>query len=385
MIRRSSGPRRRCALPETVSRSLPARLEKHVSAETRYFDLAEPFELESGAYLEQVRVAYRTWGTLSEQDPSAVLVCHALTGSADADRWWPGLIGEGAAFDPADDYIVCANILGSCYGTTGPASEVPGGERRYQADFPAITVRDMVRLQARLLDSLGVTRLSLVTGPSLGGMQALEWACLYPGRVDCIVPIGVGSRHSPWCIGLSESQRAAIEADPNWKGGYYGEDRRPEKGLAAARMIAVCAYRSWTSFESRFARKRRDDGRFEVESYLRYQGEKFNDRFDANTYFTLTRAMHTHDLARGRGDIEAVLGSLELPALVVSVSSDTLYPPEEQVFLAEHLGNARYAVLESPNGHDGFLIETDTLAAMIRTFREDARAAPARIRGRFAG
>ncbi|MEO1203352.1 MAG: homoserine O-acetyltransferase [Pseudomonadota bacterium] len=360
-----------------MSRSLPARLAKHVSDATQYYDLPEPFPLENGEVLNDVRVAYRTWGTLDEQSPSAVLVCHALTASADADRWWPGLIGAGAAFDPAEDFVVCANILGSCYGTLGPASASPGSDRPYQANFPDISVRDMVHLQARLLDGLGVKELALVTGPSLGGMQALEWACLYPERVQSIVPIGVGSRHSPWCIGLSEAQRAAIEADPNWNGGYYEEDRRPERGLAAARMMAICAYRSWTSFESRFARNRREDGRFEVESYLRYQGDKFNDRFDANTYFTLTRAMHTHDLGRGRRLVEEVLAGLELPALVVSVSSDTLYPPEEQVFLAEHLGNARYVVLESEHGHDGFLIETARLAAMIRTFREDVAEARA--------
>ena len=368
-----------------MSPSLPQRLAKHVSDETRYYDLPGPFELESGDVLDGVRVAYRTWGTLSESDPSAVLVCHALTGSADVDQWWPGLIGADGAFDPDEDYIVCANILGSCYGTSGPASQRPDGERTYQADFPDISVRDMVHLQARLLEGLGVTRLSLVTGPSLGGMQALEWACLYPDRVGSIVPIGVGGRHSPWCIGLSESQRAAIEADPDWNGGFYSEEQRPQKGLAAARMMAICAYRSWASFDSRFARNRRDDGRFEVESYLRYQGDKFNDRFDANTYFTLTRAMHSHDLARGREPIEERLKALDLPALVVSVSSDGLYPPEEQVFLAEHLGNARYVVLESEHGHDGFLIETDRLAAMIRTFREDARAVRAKKRASAGG
>ena len=188
-----------------------------------------------------------------------------------------------------------------------------------------------------------------------------------------VVPIGVGGRHSPWCIGISEAQRAAIAADPNWHGGYYSDDHPPEKGLAAARMMAVCTYRSWDSFEQRFGRSLKDADQFEVQSYLRHQGEKINARFDANTYVTLTRAMHTHDLARGRGEYADVLASLVQPALVVSVSTDTLYPPAEQRLLADHLPNAEYAVLDSAHGHDGFLIETDALGGLIRAFREGRR------------
>lgn len=354
--------------------SLPGRLAKHVSSETLFHVIPGLFELESGATLENVTVAYRTWGARRDGSQPAILVCHALTGSADVDQWWPGLVGEGSVFDPSQDYVICANILGSCYGTTGPASRNGETGHPYRGHFPDISVRDMVRIQAALLDALGVDRLELVTGPSLGGMQALEWACLHPERVGSIVPIGVGARHSPWCIGLSEAQRAAIAADPAWEDGNYEEDRRPEKGLAAARMMAICAYRSWTSFESRFGRKRLDDGSFDVESYLRYQGQKFNDRFDANTYFTLTRAMHTHDLARGRGAIEDILAKMHTPALVVSVSSDSLYPPEEQAFLAQYLPAAEYAVLESEHGHDGFLIETARLGEIIREFRSRLRS-----------
>jgi homoserine O-acetyltransferase len=328
----------------------------------------EPFELESGERLENVVIAYRTWGDIGRSE-SAILICHALTGSADVEAWWPGIIGPGKAFDPASDFIICANILGSCYGTTGPVSLKPGADDRYRADFPDVSVRDMVRLQSLLLDALGVERLALVTGPSLGGMQALEWAAMFPERVDSIVPIGVGGHHSAWCIGISEAQRQAISADPDWKDGYYSDDAPPAKGLAAARMMAICTYRSWDSFDQRFARKRRDEDRFQVQSYLRHQGDKINARFDANTYVTLTYAMHSHDLGRGRDSYDNVLARMELPALVVSVSSDALYPPQEQRALADALPNAEYEVLDCPHGHDGFLIETESLGEMIRRFR----------------
>ncbi len=355
--------------------SLPGYLQQHVSEATRYLNVPGEFRLESGDVLQDVRIAYQTWGDRQHATSRAILICHALTGSADVDAWWPGIIGEGGAFNPEQDFVVCANILGSCYGTTGPVSLKPGSEERYRADFPQVTIGDMVELQRMLLDELGVDRIEVVTGPSLGGMQALEWAIRYPERVGAVVPIGVGGRHSAWCIGVSEAQRAAIAADPNWKDGYYSDDALPEAGLAAARMMAVCTYRSWQSFDERFARDRRTPDQFQVQSYLRHQGEKFNERFDANTYVTLTHAMHSHDLARGRGEYPDVLSRIEQPALVVSVSTDTLYPPQEQQVLAQHMPNARYEVLGSAHGHDGFLIETQQLARLIRGFRSRCETA----------
>jgi len=349
--------------------SLPDYLRSQISDETRYLRVGEMFELEDGRTIDDVVIAYRTWGDITNAEDNAILICHALTGSADVDAWWPNIIGPGRAFDPAHDFIVCANILGSCYGTTGPVSPNPHNGGRYRADFPRVSVRDMVNLQRVLLDELGIERLELVTGPSLGGMQALEWAAMYPERVGSIVPIGVGGQHSAWCIGISEAQRAAIQADPNWNGGYYSDDRPPAQGLAAARMMAVCTYRSWHSFDERFGRDKRSEEAYEVQSYLRHQGEKINDRFDANTYVTLTHAMHTHDLGRDRGQYHDVLASIRQPALVLSVSTDTLYPPHEQVALAELLPNARYQVLDSAHGHDGFLIETNDLADTISRFR----------------
>ena len=354
--------------------SLPEYLQKQIAAETQYLRVPGKFPLEGGGALDEVEIAYRTWGDPANAAEHAILICHALTGSADVEAWWPGIIGEGKAFDPACDYIVCANILGSCYGTTGPVSLQPETGQRYRAAFPRISVRDMVELQRILLDALGVDFIELVTGPSLGGMQALEWAAMYPHRVGSAVPIGVGARHSAWCIGISEAQRAAIAADPNWNDGDYDDDAPPAKGLAAARMMAVCTYRSWDSFEQRFGRLQRDDELYEVQSYLRHQGAKINARFDANTYVTLTHAMHTHDLARGRGELPDILGSIKQPALVVSVSSDALYPPEEQRYLADYLPHAEYEILDCPHGHDGFLIETETLGRMIADFRNRQQA-----------
>jgi homoserine O-acetyltransferase len=353
--------------------NLPDYLSAQISDDTETLAVSR-FTLESGQGLSDVQIAYRTWGDIANAKDHAILICHALTGSADVDAWWPNIIGAGKAFDPAHDFIVCANILGSCYGTTGPATLKPGEQQRYRADFPDISVRDMVNLERVLLDELGVDRLEVVTGPSLGGMQALEWAAMYPERVDRVVPIGVGGQHSAWCIGVSEAQRMAIQADPDWNGGYYSEESPPEAGLAAARMMAVCTYRSWQSFDERFGRNRRADELYEVQSYLRHQGQKINDRFDANTYVTLTHAMHTHDLGRGRGEYRDVLANIWQPALVVSVSTDTLYPPHEQRALADLLPNARYVLLESAHGHDGFLIETEELGQMIARFRASGHA-----------
>jgi homoserine O-acetyltransferase len=356
-------------------------LHAHISPDTRFFFLDEPFALESGTELPAIRVAYRSWGRLNEQGDNAVLVCHALTGSADVDSWWPGLIGPGRALDPDDDFIVCSNVLGSCYGTTGPTTSRPGGLEAWGPEFPAVTIRDIVRAQARLLEALGVRRLRLVIGGSLGGMQVLEWAALYPERVDAIAPIATSGRHSAWCIGLSEAQRAAIEADPAWLGGDYAQDQPPAAGLAVARMVAMCTYRSAESFTTRFGRTWGERGSFEVESYLRYQGEKLVDRFDANSYITLTRAMDSHDLGRGRGSYEQALAAIPTPALVVSIDSDVLYPPAEQEELAAGLPAGRLATIHSPHGHDAFLIEIEELNHLVLDFRDRCAVGLRRLAG----
>jgi len=356
---------------------LPPARAAFIAPETRWFVPPGRFDLESGGSLPGIQIAFRTWGRLSPDGDNAVVVCHAFTGSADVDRWWTRMFGPGRALDPDRDFVVCANILGSCYGTTGPASIDPSTGRPWLGSFPAITLRDMVRAQGELALALGIRSVRSVMGGSLGGMQVLEWALLYPDLVQSIVPIASSARHSAWAIGLSEAQRQAISADPRWGGGSYDPADPPAAGLAAARMMAMCTYRGWESFEERYSRRSQDVDLFAIESYLRYQGQQLVDRFDAATYHALTRAMDTHDVARGRGDFEEVLRSIRQPALVVTIDTDVLYPPEEQRVMARHMPAARLTRLESPHGHDGFLIHVDELSAMVAEFRD-------RVEGRSA-
>ncbi|MDZ8139520.1 MAG: homoserine O-acetyltransferase [Nostoc sp. DedQUE04] len=346
-----------------------------ISPQTQFYQLTIPFQLEGGEVLIGVQVAYRTWGQLNAQGDNGVLICHALTGSADADDWWKPLFGSEKAFNPERDFIVCSNILGSCYGTTGPTTVNPITGNPYGVFFPKITIRDMVCLQVALLEYLGVQSLRLVIGGSLGGMQALEWALLYPEKVKAIAPIAVSGRHSAWCIGLSEAQRQAIYADPNWQGGKYTLDAPPNQGLAVARMMAMFTYRSWDSFTSRFGREYDASEQFTITSYLQHQGQKLTERFDANTYITLTHAMDRHDIARDRtspdlSDYESILQSIQQPTLVVGIDSDILYPPVEQQELANLIPNAQLAWLNSTHGHDAFLIDMAALNQLLISFRQ---------------
>ena len=358
------------------------------SPETRSSTLPRPFALESGVDLPEVTVAYRTWGRLAPSGDNAVLVCHALTGSADVDSWWPALLGPGRALDPERDYVVCTNVLGSCYGTTGPTSPRPGGGEPWGPEFPAITVRDMVRVQREALAVLGVRRLRLVIGGSLGGMQALEWAATFPDLVAAVAVIAAPGRHPAWGTALGAAQRAAIAADPRFRGGRYPAAEGPRDGLAAARMIAMCSYRSPASFDQRFGREVGADGRFEVERYLQHHGDALVARFDANTYLALVAAMDSHDIARGRGAWEDVLRTLLVPTLLVAIDSDVLYPSAELEELAELLPDASLVTLSSPHGHDAFLIAGEQVDAIVRGFlaarpvvtrAEPARRRPARV------
>jgi homoserine O-acetyltransferase len=340
-----------------------------ISEETRYFESNEPLALELGGVLPGVKVAFRTWGTMNESKSNVVLICHALTGNADADVWWSGMFGEGRAFDETRDFIICSNVIGSCYGSTGPLSPNPESGRHYGPDFPRITIRDMVNVQHRLVKSFGIERLSLVVGASLGGMQVLEWGCMYPEMAGALMPMGISGRHSAWCIAQSEAQRQAIAADGDWNEGWYDLALPPAKGLAAARMMAMCTYRCFENFQLRFGRQVQEDGLFKAESYQRYQGKKLVGRFDANTYVTLTRAMDMHDVARGRGAYESVLGSLPMPVEILSIDSDILYPKEEQEELARLIPGSRILFLDEPYGHDAFLIDVDMVSRMVCEFK----------------
>jgi homoserine O-acetyltransferase/O-succinyltransferase len=352
------------------------------------FGKSTPFRMDCGRSLGDVTVAYETYGTLNAAGDNAILVCHALTGNAHAGGfsspdprsagWWEPLIGPGRGLDTERSFVVASNILGSCYGTTGPPSVDPDSGKPYAMDFPQMTVRDMVRLQKSLLDTLGVRSLRTVIGGSLGGMQALEWACLYPEFARSVVPIGTASRHSPWCIGLNEIGRQAIMNDPAWQNGEYYATGQPERGLSLARQVAMISYRSDQSFLRRFNRDRRkgdgaaarysSDNIFEVESYLHYQGEKLVQRFDANSYLYITRAMDLHDIGYERGSVKDVLGSLRMPALCIGISSDVLYPVHEQRELASQIPRATYREIQSEDGHDAFLIEHGQMAGFLQEF-----------------
>ncbi len=342
----------------------------HLSPETRFFALDAPFELESGARLANVEIAFRTWGELAPARDNAVLVCHALTGSADVDRWWPGVLGAGRALDPERDFVVAANVLGGCYGTTGPASPRPGSAELWGPDFPAITVRDQVRLQRRLLDRLSVERLALVVGGSLGGMQALEWAISEPARVEAAAVVSAPGRQGAWAIALSALGRRAIELDPEFRGGRYPSGSPPARGLALARSVAMASYRSPQGLGARFGRDR-EEAEFAVDRWLSWHGRELVDRFDANSYLALLAAMDTHDVARARGSWAAVLRAVEIPVLLVASSSDQLYPPEESLELATLLPNAEWVTIANPHGHDAFLIEQGVVDRALADFRRD--------------
>lgn len=329
-----------------------------------------PLVTETGYEIPEPTVAYQTWGSLNRQRNNAVLVCHALTGNTKADEWFGGLFGEGKTLDPERHFIICPNVLGSCYGTTGPASVNPETGQAYRADFPEVNVRDMVRLHQRLLDSLGVQGVETVIGGSLGGMQALEFSIM-DLRTRSAVVIGMGKAHSPWAIGISHTQRRAIYNDPNWHDGYYDEDSPPEEGLSIARMIAMNSYRSPQDFESKFGRRRQDGSDiFEVESYLNYQGKKLADRFDAVSYVRLTQAMDSHDVAHNRNTYQEILEGVRAPVLVVGIDTDMLYPIEEQKELAGLFPGGQYSEITSPYGHDAFLIEFEQINKLVYSFRE---------------
>lgn len=369
---------------------------------------ANPLRLQRGGVLERVAVAFETYGELNAKGDNAVLVAHALTGSGHAagftereevPGWWDPLIGPGKAIDTRRYFVISSNVLGGCYGTTGPTSLDPATGRPYGVRFPRYTVRDMVEVQRRLIDALGVRSLRAVVGGSMGGMQVLEWAATFAERVRAIAPIAIGARHSAWAIGLNEVARRAIMADPAWQGGSYPLERQPEAGLGLARAIAMLSYRSFDSLEQKFGRERVAgtsnggagaapeangtsptsdaadlaalDASFEIASYLAYQGVKLVKRFDANTYLHLTWAMDDYDVAEGRGRVQDVLRRMTMPALVLGIDSDVLYPEVEARSLVEHLPNARYARISSPHGHDAFLIEFPQVAAQLRRFLAD--------------
>jgi homoserine O-acetyltransferase/O-succinyltransferase len=321
----------------------------------------QPLVLESGQKLPTVQMAFtRTGGSATGR---VVWICHALTANAQPAEWWPGLLGNGHYFDPEHDTIICANILGSCYGTTGPTSINPNTGRPYGRDFPIITIRDMVQCHQHLANFLQLGQIDVLIGGSTGGQQVLEWAYLEPDRFKRIVPIATNAAHSPWGIAWNEAQRMAIEADPT-----FGPDvpNGGSAGLKAARAIGILSYRSYAGFQIRQSEDSPDlyDG-FKASSYMQHQGHKLALRFDAYSYWTLSKAMDSHNIGRGRGGIAAALVRITTPATVIGLSSDVLFPIQDQELLAQGLAEARYHVIDSEFGHDGFLLEYDQIGQIL--------------------
>ena len=382
------------------------------TVETQFLDLPNPVKLDCGRLLHPVRIAYETYGTLSPARDNVILVCHALSGDAHAagfskspvgegtrdgfgaeDRdgtsgrglgWWDGMIGPGKAFDTNRFFVVSTNLLGGCRGTTGPSSTNPATGRPYGSDFPVITVADMVRTERAFLDELGIARLAAVAGGSLGGMQALEWAILYPDQVDAIVVIASTPALQPQGIAWNAIARNAITADPDWQGGhYYGTGRAPNAGMGVARMVGHITYLSAMSVKDKFGRRLQfaDDIRydlttpeFQVENYLRHQAESFVKRFDANTYLYTSRALTYFDLARqyGNGALADAVKDVRARTLLIAFSSDWLYPPSGSEELAAALRAAGKEVdlhvIDAPYGHDCFLLEEARQTPMIQAF-----------------
>ncbi|HHU67674.1 homoserine O-acetyltransferase [Corynebacterium sp.] len=338
---------------------------------------------EAGGVIDDVTIAYRRWGEF-RGDPDGmnnlVLIEHALTGDTNVADWWCDLLGPGRALDTDAWCIVCTNVIGGCQGSTGPASEHPDGGR-WGSRFPAISIRDQVTAEKQFLDALGVSRIHAVLGGSMGGARTLEWALMYPDKVNAVCVIAVSARASAWQIGIQSAQISAIERDPDWQGGdYYDTGRSPDGGLAAARRIAHLTYRGEQELDERFGAGRQDGEdplgtfrdphqRFAVESYLQYHGRKLVERFDAGSYVTLTESLNRHNIGRGRGGLNKALGACTVPTMIVGVDTDILYPYHQQEHLSRNLPELMgIARISSPVGHDAFLAEFRQMDRIIRRF-----------------
>jgi len=363
--------------------------------ETKYLTFAEPpneMELECGQKLGPVTLAYETYGTLNEDRSNAVLILHALSGDAHVagknspdERkagWWDIMVGPGKAFDTDKYFVICSNIIGGCKGSTGPSSINPATGRPYALSFPVVTIKDMVSAQKVLLDHLGISRLLAVTGGSMGGMQALQWTVFYPDMVKLAIPIATTSRLSAQAIAFNEVGRQAIMMDPDWMAGEYYGKAIPHRGLAVARMIGHITYLSDESMHGKFGRELVDKAEygydfmmdFQVESYLRYQGDSFVKRFDANSYLYITKAMDYFDLRQPSADLRKELAAAKAKFLVISFSSDWLFPSYQSkaivTALRKNNAHVSYAEIQTPHGHDAFLLESKQLTALISSFLE---------------
>lgn len=333
---------------------------------------SNPFPLETGVILPEIEIAYHTYGELNSTKTNVVWICHALTASSDAADWWDGLVGSGKVIDTDQYFVVCANILGSCYGSTGPTSINPNTQEKYGKDFPLLTIRDLVKAHQVLKTHLGIEKIQLLMGGSMGGYQVLEWAVMEPETIYNMFLIATSAEESAWGKAIHTAQRMAISADPNWEKGIQGIG---DAGLKAARGIGMLTYRNYALFK-----ELQSDADLEIvqnhraSTYIQYQGQKLADRFDALTYYKLTELMDTHQLARGRANsVQEILEKIPQETLIMGISSDILCPPAEQKFLAEHLSNSAYYEIDSSYGHDGFLIESEKIGNILLNWIQEKK------------
>lgn len=397
-IRPFDGPERSSAMATTPLPASGAWRMGDPVGQRRFFTLPAERKLaiDVGVVMEGVTTAYETWGTLAADGSNAILLCHAWTGDSHAagrageghptPGWWEGAVGPGLAIDTNQFFVVCANVLGGCQGSTGPASPHPVDGRPYGSRFPVVTIRDMVRVQARLADHLGVRRWRSVIGGSMGGMQVLEWAVTFPERVGSIMPIATCAQASAQQIAWGSIGRRGITNDPKWRGGDYYDAAPgdgPHEGLSTARMVAQVTFRSDNVFTDRFGREMVGgegsstlalEQKFEVERYLEYHGEKLCRRFDANSYISIGKAMDLHDVGRSRGGLVAAMRRITMPTLTMGIWSDFLYPVYQQLQIRDMVAangvRSEYLEVDSPHGHDAFLIELDQVGPAVKRFIE---------------
>jgi homoserine O-acetyltransferase len=333
---------------------------------TQIFKHTQPFELESGVMLRELEIGFHTYGRLNKAGDNVIWICHALTANSDVFDWWKGLVGEDYFFNPEEHFIVCANVLGSAYGTTNPLSTNPVTGHPYYLGFPQVTVRDMVKAHQLLAAHLQVKKIDVLIGGSLGGQQASEWGIIDPLFIKNLILIASNAKHSPWGIAFNESQRLSISADRTF---YSNTPNGGSKGLKAARSIALLSYRSYKAYNI----SQQEDSDFQTDgykasSYQDYQGQKLVNRFNAYSYWYLGKAMDSHNVGRNRGGVEKALSLIKARTLVIGIKSDVLFPIEEQQYLFRHIPQSAFAEFESFYGHDGFLIETEALTNIIKSF-----------------
>jgi homoserine O-acetyltransferase len=337
-------------------------MEKH----DHIFHYQNQFELETGETLPGFQLKYTTLGKLNSERDNVIWICHALTGSSDFTDWWGGLFSPGSPFDPSRHFIICANIIGGCYGSTGPLSLNPKTGNPFYHDFPEITIRDVVHTFDLLREELKIKQVEVLIGGSLGGQQVLEWAIYRPEVFKHIIPISCNAFHSPWGIAFNEAQRMAIEADPTWK---ENDPRAGIQGLKAARAIGMISYRQYETYGVTQSEKNNETlNDFRASTYQRYQGQKLANRFNTFTYWILSKIMDSHNVGRKRESIEKALSQIEAKTLIIGIDSDVLFPISEQKFLAQAIPTAKLEIISSIYGHDGFLVEFEHLKKIIEHF-----------------